>query len=102
MGKRQVLPALLLALLALASSGGGAHASAGGGAHPATPVKAPFSRHSFPKGFVFGTGSAAYQYEGAVKEGGRGPTVWDKFAHTPGKIADGGNGDVALDLSMRS
>ncbi|VAI19005.1 unnamed protein product [Triticum turgidum subsp. durum] len=101
MGKRQVLPALLLALLALASSGGGAHASAGGGAHPATPVKAPFSRHSFPKGFVFGTGSAAYQYEGAVKEGGRGPTVWDKFAHTPGKIADGGNGDVALDFYHR-
>ncbi|VAI33739.1 unnamed protein product [Triticum turgidum subsp. durum] len=101
MGKRQVLPALLLALLALASSGGGAHASAGGGPHPATPVKAPFSRHSFPKGFVFGTGSAAYQYEGAVKEGGRGPTVWDKFAHTPGKIADGGNGDVALDFYHR-
>uniref|UniRef100_A0ACD5Y0Z1 Uncharacterized protein n=1 Tax=Avena sativa TaxID=4498 RepID=A0ACD5Y0Z1_AVESA len=87
MGRRQILPALLL-LLALAC-GGAAHS---------TPL---LTRKSFPKGFVFGTGSASYQYEGAVKEGGRGPTVWDKFAHTPGKIADGNNGDVALDFYHR-
>ncbi|XP_009775820.1 beta-glucosidase 40-like isoform X2 [Nicotiana sylvestris] len=46
------------------------------------------NRRSFPEGFVFGTASAAYQYEGAVKEDGSGPTIWDKFAHTF---------DVALD-----
>uniref|UniRef100_A0A453IMS6 Uncharacterized protein n=1 Tax=Aegilops tauschii subsp. strangulata TaxID=200361 RepID=A0A453IMS6_AEGTS len=37
-----------------------------------------------PKGFVFGTASAAYQYEGAVKVDGRGQTIWDTFAHTFG------------------
>nr|BAO04176.1 hypothetical protein [Delphinium grandiflorum] len=55
------------------------------------------NRTSFPKGFVFGTASSAYQYEGAVKEGGRGPTVWDTFAHKFGKIADFSNADVAVD-----
>ncbi|KAL8122289.1 hypothetical protein AgCh_018874 [Apium graveolens] len=54
------------------------------------------SRASFPKGFTFGTASAAYQYEGAVKEGGRGLTIWDTFAHSFGKISDGSTGDVAV------
>ncbi|KAF6165137.1 hypothetical protein GIB67_000721, partial [Kingdonia uniflora] len=54
------------------------------------------NRKSFPKGFVFGTASASYQYEGAVKEGGRGVTVWDTFAHTFGKIIDFSNGDVTV------
>ncbi|KAL8518545.1 hypothetical protein ACS0TY_009781 [Phlomoides rotata] len=55
------------------------------------------SRGSFPKGFVFGTASSAYQYEGAVKEDGRGQTIWDTFAHTSGKIIDFTNADVATD-----
>ncbi|KAF8378780.1 hypothetical protein HHK36_030129 [Tetracentron sinense] len=55
------------------------------------------NRGSFPKGFVFGTASSAYQYEGAVKEDGRGLTVWDTFSHSFGKIADFSNGDVAVD-----
>ncbi|KAJ6987642.1 hypothetical protein NC653_020788 [Populus alba x Populus x berolinensis] len=55
------------------------------------------NRASFPKGFVFGTASSAFQYEGAVKEGGRGPSVWDKFSHTFGKIIDFSNADVAVD-----
>ncbi|XP_047323231.1 beta-glucosidase 40-like [Impatiens glandulifera] len=54
-------------------------------------------RSSFPKGFVFGTASSSYQYEGAVKEGGRGPTIWDKFTHKSWNIHDGSNGDVAVD-----
>ncbi|GFQ08591.1 beta-glucosidase 34 [Phtheirospermum japonicum] len=53
------------------------------------------SRASFPEGFVFGTASSAYQYEGAVKEDGRGPTIWDKFAHSFGKVVDFSNADVA-------
>ncbi|XP_031274757.1 beta-glucosidase 12-like isoform X1 [Pistacia vera] len=62
----------------------------------------PFSRRSFPKGFVFGTASAAYQYEGAVKEGGRSPSIWDNFTHTyPERISDGSNGDVAVDFYHR-
>ncbi|KAL0386000.1 UNVERIFIED_CONTAM: Beta-glucosidase 6 [Sesamum radiatum] len=55
------------------------------------------SRRSFPKGFVFGTASSAFQYEGAVKEDGRGPTIWDKFAHSFGKVIDFSNADVAND-----
>ena len=49
----------------------------------------------FPKGFYFGTATASYQIEGAVADDGRGPTIWDTFSHTPGKIQDGSNGDVA-------
>lgn len=56
-----------------------------------------FSRKSFPQGFVFGTASSAYQFEGAVKEDGRGPSIWDKFAHTFGKVLDFSNADVAVD-----
>ncbi|KAK9063641.1 hypothetical protein SSX86_017512 [Deinandra increscens subsp. villosa] len=55
------------------------------------------SRKSFPDGFLFGTASSAYQYEGAVQEDGRGPAIWDKFAHTFGKISDFSNADVAVD-----
>ncbi|KAK4430068.1 Beta-glucosidase 6 [Sesamum alatum] len=55
------------------------------------------SRGSFPKGFVFGTASSAYQYEGAVNEDGRGQTIWDKFAHSFGKVIDFSNADVAND-----
>ncbi len=51
----------------------------------------------FPKGFYWGTASAAYQVEGAVKEDGRGESIWDRFSHIPGKIKDSGTGDVACD-----
>ncbi|KAK6933707.1 Glycoside hydrolase family 1 [Dillenia turbinata] len=58
-----------------------------------------FNRSSFPAGFIFGTASASYQYEGAAKEGGRGPSIWDYFTHKyPERIADGSNGDVATDF----
>ncbi|KAL6867359.1 hypothetical protein ACP4OV_015383 [Aristida adscensionis] len=40
-------------------------------------------------------------YEGAVKEDGRGQTIWDTFAHTPGKISDLSNADVAVDQYHR-
>ncbi|GMI87428.1 beta glucosidase 40 [Hibiscus trionum] len=59
------------------------------------------SRASFPKGFIFGTASASFQFEGAVKEDGRGPTIWDTFSHTSGKILDGSNADVAVDQYHR-
>jgi beta-glucosidase len=51
----------------------------------------------FPAGFVWGTATASYQIEGAVGEGGRGPSIWDTFSHTPGKTAHGDTGDVACD-----
>ncbi|MGH3682280.1 MAG: glycoside hydrolase family 1 protein, partial [Natronosporangium sp.] len=51
----------------------------------------------FPAGFVWGAATAAYQIEGAVREGGRGRSIWDTFSHTPGRIRDGDTGDVACD-----
>ncbi|KAJ8760831.1 hypothetical protein K2173_021869 [Erythroxylum novogranatense] len=59
------------------------------------------SRSSFPKGFTFGTASAAFQFEGAVKEDGRGASIWDTFSHTFGKIIDFSNADVAVDQYHR-
>ncbi|KAK3150857.1 hypothetical protein QOZ80_3AG0238660 [Eleusine coracana subsp. coracana] len=59
------------------------------------------TRGSFPEGFVFGTASSAYQHEGAAKADGRGQTIWDKFAHTFGKIVDFSNADVAVDQYHR-
>ncbi|MVN85763.1 beta-glucosidase [Deinococcus sp. HMF7620] len=52
---------------------------------------------TFPDGFVWGAATAAYQIEGAVQEGGRGPSIWDTFAHTPGRVRGGQTGDVACD-----
>jgi beta-glucosidase len=49
----------------------------------------------FPADFVWGTATAAYQIEGATTAGGRGPSIWDTFARTPGAIRDGDTGDQA-------
>jgi beta-glucosidase len=53
---------------------------------------------SFPKGFLWGSATASYQVEGAVREGGRGPSIWDTFSHAPGKTFHGDTGDVADDF----
>ncbi|TKV97466.1 hypothetical protein SEVIR_9G496400v4 [Setaria viridis] len=86
------LPVLLLVVVGVSLQGRCIAQGVGGGG---------LTRGSFPKGFVFGTAAAAYQYEGAVKVDGRGQTIWDTFAHTFGKISDFSNADVAVDQYHR-
>jgi beta-glucosidase len=52
---------------------------------------------AFPDDFLFGSATASYQIEGAADEDGRGPSIWDTFSHTPGKVWNGDTGDVADD-----
>lgn len=49
----------------------------------------------FPKNFVWGAATAAYQIEGATQEDGREPSIWDMFAAIPGKVHQGDNGAIA-------
>ena len=51
----------------------------------------------FPSDFLWGVATSSYQIEGAVTEGGRGESIWDRFASLPGKIKDGSSGAVACD-----
>ena len=51
----------------------------------------------FPDGFVWGAATSAYQVEGAAGEGGRGPSIRDTFAGTPGRVVGGDTGEVAAD-----
>ncbi|WP_174803957.1 GH1 family beta-glucosidase [Martelella limonii] len=51
----------------------------------------------FPSDFMFGVATAAYQIEGAAREDGRKPSIWDAFSHMPGRVFEGHSGDVACD-----
>lgn len=56
---------------------------------------------TFPPGFLWGSSTAAYQVEGAAREGGRGTSIWDTFSKTPGKTDHGDTGDIADDFYHR-
>src|SRR5579875_611171 len=76
-------------------------AESAGNAGAQEPETAGSSARTFPQGFLWGSATASYQVEGAVHEGGRGPTIWDTFSHTPGKTHNGDTGDVADDFYHR-
>jgi beta-glucosidase len=61
-----------------------------------TPVS-PALAGAFGPDFVWGVSTASYQIEGAVTEDGRGTSIWDTFAHTPGTTKNGDTGDIAVD-----
>jgi beta-glucosidase len=52
---------------------------------------------AFPREFVWGAATAAFQIEGATHADGRGESIWDRFCNTPGKVANGDTGDEACD-----
>ena len=54
-------------------------------------------QRAFPRGFLWGAATAAYQIEGAWREGGRGRSVWDDFCAAPGKVREGHSGKTACD-----
>ena len=62
------------------------------------PQRSPYR---FPRNFVWGCATASYQVEGAVREDGRGPSIWDTFSHTPGRTALDHTGDVSVDQYHR-
>ncbi|KAK7257865.1 hypothetical protein RIF29_32155 [Crotalaria pallida] len=91
----------LIGLLALLSSSSIVFSQENNATTPKVVVPL-LNRKSFPNGFIFGTASSAYQYEGAASEGGRGPSIWDTFTHKyPEKVKDGQSGDVAVDSYHR-
>ena len=59
--------------------------------------EAELHRGVFPKDFIWGCASSAYQIEGAWNIDGKGVNIWDTFTHIPGKIYGNHTGDVACD-----
>ena len=55
----------------------------------------------FPAGFLWGAATSAYQIEGSPLADGAGPSIWHRFVHEPGRIANGDTGDVACDHYRR-
>ncbi|MGQ4515617.1 family 1 glycosylhydrolase [Streptomyces sp. DW26H14] len=72
------------------------HSESGARTRAASAQAAP-PPAAFPAGFAWGAATAAYQVEGAAAEDGRTPSIWDTFAHTPGKVRNGDTGDIAAD-----
>jgi len=64
---------------------------------PAAPPAVGPGAKAFPPGFLWGTATSSYQIEGAINEGGRGPSIWDTFCKQPGAVVNGECGTVATD-----
>ena len=90
------MPAGLFSACSVSSRARNPLASAANVTNPARQF-ATASEISFPRNFFWGTATASYQIEGAWNEEGKGESIWDRFAHTPGKIKNRDTGDIACD-----
>src|SRR5262249_13202252 len=66
--------------------------------HPASELS---TARTFPQGFYWGVATSSYQIEGAWKEDGKGPSIWDTYTHTPGHIKNNATSDAASDHDPR-
>src|SRR5688572_12415558 len=55
----------------------------------------------FPEGFLWGAATSAYQIEGSPLADGAGPSIWQRFTHSPGLTVGGDTGDIACDHYRR-
>jgi beta-glucosidase len=95
LGAAAALPAFFSACSVSSKASGDASSARG-----SKQFSAPFD-FAFPKNFLWGAATAAYQIEGACQDDGKGESIWDRFAHTSGKIKHGDTGDVACDSYHR-
>jgi beta-glucosidase len=77
--------------------GGAPGPAPGTGAPAPAPGSGAPAGMRFPDGFGWGAATSAYQVEGAAREDGRGESIWDRFSHASGNVANGDTGDVAAD-----
>jgi beta-glucosidase len=56
---------------------------------------------TFPKDFIWGAATSAYQFEGAAGDDGRGPSIWDEFCRRPGTVRQGASGATSCDHYYR-
>ena len=85
----------------LAGRGFAADASAAQQEIPGTIATSEIDGARFPDGFIWGMASASYQVEGAWNMDGKGESIWDRFAHTVGKVKGAATADVACDQYHR-
>ncbi len=99
-GIAAALPASFLSSCTVSSNAARTANSAASPVSP-SPQFSTSSLISFPQNFFWGASTSSYQIEGAWKDDGKGESIWDRFAHTPGKIKNGDTGDIACDSYHR-